>query len=318
MHIKKFSGYASVLLILGLVLQSCIPNPEVYRIARSKTSEQNLSKSIGDRTKDAIDDLGLKSWSEKDYEKFTSEKVYIESFAEVAMKEMKLYGVPASITLAQGILETSAGKSELVKSSNNHFGIKCHDSWTGDSVTYDDDAKGECFRKYRSPITSYRDHSKFLTSRPRYSNLFELKPTDYKSWAKGLRMAGYATDKSYSDKLIAIIERNDLDKYDDMTLHKRRRKLKKETRKEKVGDVLIQAKTAISSIGKRTREMTEKAQDDIANAYRGLAHRVTKGDTLYSIANKYEVTIESIKKMNLLETDELSIGQILEIPKKVK
>jgi len=103
-----------------------------------------------------------------------------------------------------------------------------------------------------------------------------------------------------------------------MTLHKRRRKLKKETRKEKVGDVLIQAKTAISSIGKRTREMAEKAQDDIANAYRGLAHRVTKGDTLYSIANKYEVTIESIKKMNFLETDELSIGQILEIPKKVK
>jgi len=318
MHIKKFSGYATALLILGLFLQSCIPNPEVYRIARSKTSEQNLSKSIGDRTKDAIDDLGLKSWSEKDYEKFTSEKAYIESFVEVAMKEMKLYGVPASITLAQGILETNAGKSELVKSSNNHFGIKCHDSWTGDSVSYDDDAKGECFRKYRSPITSYRDHSKFLTSRPRYSNLFELKPTDYKSWAKGLRAAGYATDKSYSDKLIAIIERNDLDKYDDMTLHKRRRKLKKETRKEKVGDVLIQAKTAISSIGKRTREMAEKAQDDIANAYRGLAHRVTKGDTLYSIANKYEVTIESIKKMNLLETDELSIGQILEIPKKVK
>jgi flagellum-specific peptidoglycan hydrolase FlgJ len=318
MHIKKFSGYAIVVLFLGLVLQSCTPNPEVYRIARSKTSEQNLSKSMGDRTKDAIDDLGLKSWSEKDYEKFTSEKAYIESFAEVAMKEMKLYGVPASITLAQGILETNAGKSELVKSSNNHFGIKCHDSWTGDSVSYDDDAKGECFRKYRSPITSYRDHSKFLTSRPRYSDLFELKPTDYKSWAKGLRAAGYATDKSYSDKLIAIIERNDLDKYDDMTLGKRRRQLKKETRKEKVGDVLTQAKTAISSIGKRTREMAEKAQDDIANAYRGLAHRVTKGDTLYSIANKYEVTIESIKKMNFLETDELSIGQILEIPKKVK
>ena len=150
MQIKSFSGYTIAVLYLGFVLQSCTPNPDVYRIARSKTSEQQLEKTIGERTKDAIDDLGLKSWSEKDYEKFTSEKEYISSFAEVAMKEMKLYGVPASITLAQGILETNAGKSELVKSSNNHFGIKCHDSWTGDSVSYDDDAKGECFRKYRS------------------------------------------------------------------------------------------------------------------------------------------------------------------------
>jgi len=248
----------------------------------------------------------------------SSTSQYIDVYKDIAMKEMISYGIPASITLAQGILESGSGKGRLAAEANNHFGIKCHDSWTGDSVSYDDDAKGECFRKYRSPITSYRDHSKFLTSRPRYSSLFELRPTDYKSWAKGLRAAGYATDKSYSDKLIAIIERNDLDKYDDMTLGKRRRQLKKETRKEKVGDVLTQAKTAITSIGKRTREMADQAQDDIANAYRGLAHRVTKGDTLYSIAKKYEVTVESIKKMNLLDTDDLSIGQILEIPKRVK
>src|SRR6056300_1851935 len=192
MQIKYFSGLAAVVLFLGLVLQSCTPNPEVYRIARSKTTEQNLGKSIGERTKDAIDDLGLKSWSDKDYERFTSEKAYIESFAEVAMKEMKLYGVPASITLAQGILETNAGKSNLVKESNNHFGIKCHNTWKGKSVRHDDDAAAECFRKYKNPLDSYRDHSQFLSSRPRYASLFDLDPSDYKAWANGLRSAVYA------------------------------------------------------------------------------------------------------------------------------
>lgn len=310
------------LIVLGvcslLFLASCTPNPEVYSIARSKASERSTRLSVGERTKDAIDDMGLKTWSASDYDRFESEKDYIETFADLAMKEMKLYGVPASITLAQGILETSAGKSELVKNSNNHFGIKCHNEWSGDSISYDDDAKGECFRKYRSPISSYRDHSEFLTSRPRYAHLFDYKATDYKAWAKGLREAGYATDKAYSDKLIAIIERNELHEFDRTALKMRERKLKSDARKEKVSQAFSSAKTAITSIGKKTKDMAVEAQENIENTYRGLAHRVVKGDTLYSISQKYQVSIDQIKKMNLLETDVLSIGQILEIPKAKK
>ena len=314
------SSYSIVVLgICSLVfLVSCTPNPEVYSIARSKASERSTKLSVGDRTKDAIDDMGLKTWSENDYARFGSETDYIETFADVAMKEMKLYGVPASITLAQGILETSAGKSELVKSSNNHFGIKCHKEWSGDSVSYDDDAKGECFRKYRSPISSYRDHSEFLSTRPRYAHLFDYKATDYKAWAKGLREAGYATDKAYSDKLIAIIERNNLQDLDRTALKMRERKLKSDARKEKVSQAFTSAKTAITSIGKKTKDMAAEAQENIENTYRGLAHRVVKGDTLYSISQRYQVSVDQIKKVNLLDTDNLSLGQILEIPKAKK
>ena len=116
------------------------------------------------------------------------------------------YGIPASITLAQGILESGAGRSALSKKSNNHFGIKCHKGWTGQRVFHDDDELQECFRKYKDPKYSFRDHSLFLTQRSRYEGLFAYKKNDYKSWAKGLRKAGYATDPKYPQKLINIIE----------------------------------------------------------------------------------------------------------------
>ncbi len=132
---------------------------------------------------------------------------YIAKFNEVAMQEMREFKIPASITLAQGILESSSGNSELTKKSNNHFGIKCHKEWKGKRTYYDDDEKGECFRVYKDPKTSFRDHSIFLTGRERYSNLFKLKKGDYISWAKGLSTAGYATDKRYPAKLIAVIEK---------------------------------------------------------------------------------------------------------------
>jgi LysM repeat protein len=138
---------------------------------------------------------------------------YIERYKTIAITEMKRSGIPASITLAQGMLESDNGKSTLAKNSNNHFGIKCHD-WTGQKVYHDDDKKGECFRKYKNPDESFLDHTDFLMSRQRYGFLFDYKSTDYKSWAKGLKKAGYATHPSYDQMLIKIIEENNLYYFD--------------------------------------------------------------------------------------------------------
>lgn len=138
---------------------------------------------------------------------------YIEQYNQLAVKQQKEYGIPASITLAQGLLESGAGLSSFTKESNNHFGIKCSD-WTGDKIYHDDDEKGECFRKYNYVLESYEDHSLFLKNRPRYAFLFDLKPTDYEGWAFGLKKAGYATDPTYAYKLISIIEDYDLHQYD--------------------------------------------------------------------------------------------------------
>ena len=143
---------------------------------------------------------------------------YIEKYKNIAMREMQVYKIPASITLAQGLLESGNGNSELAKKSNNHFGIKCHSTWKGKRTYHDDDAKGECFRVYDSPADSYRDHSKFLVSGQRYAFLFELQITDYKGWAKGLKKAGYATLPVYANVLIKLIEDYDLTQYDQMVV----------------------------------------------------------------------------------------------------
>ncbi len=138
---------------------------------------------------------------------------YIQSYQDMAIREMQRTGVPASITLAQGILETEAGKSDLVIRSNNHFGIKCKSSWTGEKVYHDDDARGECFRKYSDAEDSYKDHSDYLRTQPRYASLFSLDPLDYKGWATGLKKAGYATNPRYAQILIKYIENYRLDEY---------------------------------------------------------------------------------------------------------
>src|SRR5437868_12912283 len=145
-------------------------------------------------------------------------KQYIATYKDIAMQEMQRTGVPAAITLAQGIHETGAGTSDLVISSNNHFGIKCKGDWTGETVYHDDDARGECFRKYDDPADSYKDHSDFLKARPNYSSLFKLDELDYKSWAYGLKKAGYATNPKYSQILINLIEKYDLQDYSLMAL----------------------------------------------------------------------------------------------------
>ncbi len=139
---------------------------------------------------------------------------YIEKYKTVAVKKMLEHHIPASITLAQGILESGSGKSTLAKEANNHFGIKCHIEWNGPTYTMDDDTKNECFRKYQNQEESYEDHSFFLTSRPRYAFLFEYEITDYKNWAYGLKKAGYATNPEYANLLIKVIEENDLQRFD--------------------------------------------------------------------------------------------------------
>lgn len=143
---------------------------------------------------------------------------YINKYKAIAMQEMRDYKIPASITLAQGILESNSGRSELAVKARNHFGIKCHKGWEGGTYLYDDDEKNECFRVYADPDESYRDHSIFLTTRDRYKHLFDLNIKDYESWAKGLKAAGYATDKSYPTRLIDLINRYQLFKYDDEAL----------------------------------------------------------------------------------------------------
>jgi hypothetical protein len=139
-----------------------------------------------------------------------SSREYVELHKEEAVKEMQLFGIPASITLAQGILESDNGNSPLAVYANNHFGIKCHEDWTGATFTKDDDAKDECFRKYATALESFSDHSLFLKSRVRYAYLFTLKTTDYRGWARGLKESGYATDPRYTQRLLEVIDRNKL------------------------------------------------------------------------------------------------------------
>lgn len=204
-------------------------------------------------------------------------EAYIHEFAPIAREEMELYKIPASITLAQGILESGAGEGELTRKANNHFGIKCH-GWNGGSVYHDDDRSQECFRKYKDPKYSYRDHSLFLTERKRYAALFDLDITDYKGWARGLRAAGYATDRKYPDKLISLIERYQLYRYD--------------------GDSPAREVLAYSE---------PRAERDSAVR----AYTVKQGDTLYSIAKRHNLSVEQLQKMNNLRDTNIGIGQTL-------
>jgi flagellum-specific peptidoglycan hydrolase FlgJ len=204
---------------------------------------------------------------------------YISQFKDIAKDNMSKHGIPCSITLAQGILESGAGTGVLAQKANNHFGIKCHTGWTGESVHHDDDAAQECFRKYEHPAESYRDHSLFLTSRSRYANLFKLDKGDYVSWAKGLRAAGYATDVKYPDKLIGLIERYELYKIDEQV---------------------------IGSGYKAIAKVSEMPLDD-------KSYRVTQGDTLYSISKKFSLSVEELIQLNNLSNNAIAIGQILKI-----
>jgi LysM repeat protein len=214
------------------------------------------------------------------------------------VEQMQRHKIPASITLAQGLLESGAGRSSLARKSNNHFGIKCHSDWSGKKTYHDDDAPRECFRVYSSVKDSYDDHSQFLKRGARYAFLFELKITDYKGWARGLKKAGYATDPSYANRLITIIEDYELYKYDTNGMSKREaRKWEKELKKKPW--------------------LANPHQVYIAN---GLAYVVARdGDTFQLLGGEFGISWKKLPQFNDLHRDyTLEEGDIIYLKKKNK
>lgn len=284
--IKKIS-----LLFLVFLILSCTSSRSVVRTtSKTKTTtakKKVVSSSDTKQSKSPIesnqknkngDEIQLEATSNvRTYEEEI--KLYVANFNEIAKNNMKTHGIPASIILAQGILESGAGKGKLAQSANNHFGIKCHKGWTGDSVKHDDDAEQECFRKYAQASESYKDHSIFLTTRTRYANLFKLDKGDYQSWARGLKAAGYATDVKYPDKLIGLIERFELYKYDNEVLNRDFKPVNKEV-------ILAQG---------------------------GDYYTIQQGDTLYSLSKRFKLTVEDLKKLNNMSDTTISIGQQIKI-----
>lgn len=246
-----------------------------------------------------------------------SREQYIEMWKDVAIRNMVEYKIPASITLAQGILESGYGNSDLAREANNHFGIKCHD-WKGAKFFKDDDKKDECFRSYKDASESYRDHSLFLTSRSRYASLFELKQTDYKGWAKGLKKAGYATNPKYADLLIDLIEKNDLQKFD-----------KEGYGVEWIEEVEVKPSQEIVLKPTKTETTVKESTVVVKTA---KTHQVFKrnkikyvvagkGDTFYRIAREFEMTLSQLYNYNDFDKhkDVLEEGDIVYLqPKKGK
>ncbi|MRI02562.1 LysM peptidoglycan-binding domain-containing protein [Kriegella sp. EG-1] len=262
--------------VIIISVSSCKVKQKVTYSDPSKRGPKVVVDKESNRNRDKEEGLYPLPEDSGRFQKFEINSIsdYIAEFSEIAQFEMKAFGIPASITLAQGLLESGFGKGELAAKTNNHFGIKCHTGWQGDYDFHDDDEKGECFRKYNHPMYSYRDHSHFLTSRSRYAFLFDFKPYDYKKWAKGLSKAGYATDKKYPQKLISLIEKYKLYQYD----------LNTEVRSD-----IVVASSGLNSV---------------ANI-----HTVQQGDTLYSISRKYAISVEELKRLNKMNNTNLAIGQ---------
>lgn len=237
--------------------------------------------------------------AQNNYSAYTA---YIQKYASIAVEQQEKYGIPASITLAQGLLESNAGFAELALMSNNHFGIKCND-WKGEKVYYDDDTKNECFRKYKDVSDSYEDHSLFLKNRSRYSALFKISSTDYKGWAQGLKTAGYATDPNYASKLIKLIENYDLQQYD---LGQKNKYTEKQTIIEK------------SEFGKiRNKTVLEEFPHDLFKNNGVLCVFSQPGDTYGSIAAEFGLSEKKILEYNdLTESENLSPNTVIYIRKK--
>lgn len=203
---------------------------------------------------------------------------YVENYSSYAIQNMRMYRVPASITLAQGILESGSGNSELARKSNNHFGIKCGSHWTGGKTYHDDDAKNECFRTYKSVLDSYNDHSKFLTTNNRYINLFTLQIDDYKSWAKGLSKAGYATNPNYASRLINIIEDLKLYSFDEGIKHP-----------------------------KPLQEYASSQGHNVLSLNNLNIVKAKNGDTYYKLAKRFGLTLRQIHKYNFMKQNNQEI-----------
>lgn len=252
-------------------------------------------------------------------------KEYIIKYKGDAIKEMNRTGVPASITLAQGMLESGYGNSRLARKANNHFGIKCHSDWKGPTFKMDDDAKNECFRKYKTVWHSYRDHSDFLKGKRRYASLFDLKITDYKGWAKGLRKAGYATNKKYASLLITIIERHDLNQYVKKSKGRKNKKNKKQKESEIVPiineDEEHREENRSEEEGDDEFEIEVLPSKNIQKSANGISYvKVKKGDTYYSLAKVNNIPLKRLYKYNECNADTiLKIGTSLYLqPKRAR
>lgn len=251
---------------------------------------------------------------------------YIERYAQVAVYEMYRSGIPASITLAQGLLESGYGQSELARKSNNHFGIKCHNGWQGGRVYHDDDAKGECFRKYDDPRDSYRDHSDFLRYRDRYKFLFDYKITDYKSWAYGLKKAGYATDPAYPRKLIDLIEKYSLYKYDTKPasfVQDAAEQVKPRTRKADVPQTIPAPPSQMEQVqvlDKVARDIFRFALSREMFSQNGIPFiYASEGETYASIAKSNNLFLREVLKFNDLKSEvPLKPGTVVYLHKKKK
>ena len=268
---------------------------------------------------------------------------YFNQYKDVAIEQMQRYNIPASITLAQGVFESGAGRSELAVRGNNHFGIKCN-GWTGRKTYHDDDEDNECFRAYYSAYESYEDHSRFLVNSPRYRQLFSLKKTDYKGWAKGLKAAGYATNPQYANKLIEIIQLYKLYQYDEAKHYDKF--MYEHTKDQPVngqdlhvikafnknyyiivrqGDTFKSVAKEIGISYKKLAKYNErdkrddlepgeilwlkKKQKKAPKDYKGYRHYVRQGESMYSIAQKYGIRVESLYKLNKLNADyQIQVG----------
>ena len=274
---------------------------------------------------------------------------YIDQYKDIAIEQMMRYHIPASITLAQGLLESGAGRSELTRNSNNHFGIKCNNNWTGRRTYHDDDAKNDCFRVYDSAYDSYEDHSKFLSSNQRYRPLFQLKPTDYKGWAKGLKACGYATSPVYAEKLVEIIQLYKLYQYDsakgyDHFMAQRTKDqnpngaslhtikifnknyyiiARRGDTFKSIGQEVGISYRKIAKYNERNRKdqlqegeviWLKKKQSKAPKDYKGRLHYVRGGESMYSIAQQYGIRLKSLYKMNKLSPDyQIKVGDGLRL-----
>ncbi len=274
---KKVCVLFSVLLLLG----GCLPKQRVLQSsgpAKGKDSRPPVIHNTLPRTS-------------------TSAQNYIDNYKDIAIAEMDQYGIPASIKLAQALLESGNGNSALALQANNHFGIKCAGDWKGRYVLKDDDSTDDCFRSYNNPEESFRDHSQFLL-RKRYAALFELNKDDYKGWAQGLKRAGYATNPRYADLLIDLIERYELYRYDRPETPGR-----KQQREEKV----------LVAIQQHVAEEPEKAEAKPPVKMR--IHEVKAGETAFSISKTYGLTVDELKTLNSLQEEHILVGQLLLVSK---
>ncbi|MFS2187514.1 glucosaminidase domain-containing protein [Mucilaginibacter sp. Mucisp84] len=272
------------LFIAVVCLNSCSARKKTTTVSNrdAKRNNSNIQKA----NKDAI----------ANYRSYNSLE-YIDRFKAIAIQEMNQYGIPASITLAQGLFESGAGNSDLAKYANNHFGIKCTSDWTGKSYYKDDDNVNDCFRVYDNPEDSFRDHSAFL-KRKNYAKLFELNKNDYEGWAYGLKKAGYATNPKYPQLLINIIVKYNLDQYD--RPEGEIAKIKREDR------VLSQIN---DSIGKPVQDTLSKTPPD------DKIYTVKQGDTLYNISKRFGITVDDLKALNSMSDNGIKIGQKLVVVK---